>query len=172
MNTPRYRHPLCLRPQGEAQLPLPHLQETFQGQQVGLAQTPMKSLLLPWVPVYVRPCVHPPRVESLFPPVLRSSCTQAPLNFKAECSGAPPPNAGPLGRRAWLGAQSSHSCGRISVIQLFSSLWVAHPGGMGFDYTSHAPLLPSCPGFFFMSLDVEYLFLVGSDLFYRQLFGS
>ena len=35
---------------------------------------------------------------------------------------------------------------------------------MGFDYIVSAPLLPS-RGFFFMSLDVEYLFLVDSSLF-------
>ena len=28
---------------------------------------------LPWFPVHVKSCVHPPRVESLFPPVLWSS---------------------------------------------------------------------------------------------------
>ena len=42
---------------------------------------------LPWVPVQVKSCVHPPRMESLFPPVLWSSCTQALLAFKAKCSG-------------------------------------------------------------------------------------
>ena len=42
---------------------------------------------LPWVPVHMKPCVHPPRVESLFPPILWSSCTQALLAFKAKCSG-------------------------------------------------------------------------------------
>ena len=44
----------------------------------------MKSLLLPWVPVYMRPCVHPPRVESPFPPVLSSFWDL--LAFKAKCS--------------------------------------------------------------------------------------
>ena len=31
-----------------------------------------------WVPVHMRPCVCPPRMEFLFPPALWSSCTQAP----------------------------------------------------------------------------------------------
>ena len=35
--------------------------------------------------VHVRSCVHPPRVESLFPPTLWSFCTQALLGFKAKC---------------------------------------------------------------------------------------
>ena len=38
-----------------------------------------------WVPVYMKPCVRPPRVASLFPPVLWSSCIQAPVAFKAKC---------------------------------------------------------------------------------------
>ena len=40
----------------------------------------------PWVLVLRRPCVHPSRVKSLFPPVRWSSCTQAPLAFKVKCS--------------------------------------------------------------------------------------
>ena len=35
----------------------------------------------------MRPCVCPPRVESLFTPALWSSCNPAPLAFKAKCSG-------------------------------------------------------------------------------------
>ena len=40
------------------------------------------SLLLPWVPMRTLLCVCPPRVESLFPPVLSKSCNQFPLAFK------------------------------------------------------------------------------------------
>ena len=43
--------------QSEPQLPLP-LQETPQGQQVALAQAPIKLLLLPWVPVHMKFCVY------------------------------------------------------------------------------------------------------------------
>ena len=62
------------------------------------------------------PCVPPPWVEFLFPAVLRSSCSQAPLAFKAKCSvdsslQCQTPRLGSLG---W--AQSSHSFGRTSVI--------------------------------------------------------
>ena len=42
---------------------------------------------LSWVPAHVKPCVHPPIVESLFLQVLWSSYTQAQLAFKAKCSG-------------------------------------------------------------------------------------
>ena len=61
--------------------PLP-LQETLQHQQVGLVQSPMGSLLLSLVPMRTLLCVCPPRVESLFPPVLLKSCNQIPLAFK------------------------------------------------------------------------------------------
>ena len=74
-----------LWPQREPQ-PLPLPQETLQDQQVGLGRALMKSLLLPWVSVHTRPCVHPPSVESLFVPVLWSFCIQALLASKANCS--------------------------------------------------------------------------------------
>ena len=41
---------------------------------------------------------------------------------------------------------------------LFSSLWIIHLGGMGFDYMMSVPFLLSHCVFFFMALDVEYLF--------------
>ena len=41
---------------------------------------------LPWDPVHVKVCVRLLRMGSPFPPVLWSSCTQAPLAFNARCS--------------------------------------------------------------------------------------
>ena len=41
---------------------------------------------LPWDPVHMKAHVHLLRMGSLFPPVLWSSCTQAPLAFNARCS--------------------------------------------------------------------------------------
>ena len=117
---------------------------------------------LPWVPVHMKPGVHPPRVESLFPPVLWSSCTQVPLAFKAKSSDAPP-NARPSGWGAWCGAQYSHFCGKTSVIYLFSSLGVAHPVGIGFDFITKVSFLLSCCGFFFVFW-CRISFLVGSKL--------
>ena len=40
-----------------------------------------------WVPVHMRPCVRPLGMESLYPSTLLGSHTQAPLAFKAKCSG-------------------------------------------------------------------------------------
>ena len=70
------------------------LQETLQDQQVGLAQAPIKLLLLPWVPVHVRFCVCPLRVKSLFPrtPEIKPQWPSKP-NFL----GADLPSAGPPG---------------------------------------------------------------------------
>ena len=44
------------------------------------------DLALPWDPVHVKVRVHLLRMGSPFPPVLWSSCTQAPLVFNARCS--------------------------------------------------------------------------------------
>ena len=54
-------------------------------------------------------CVCPPRVESLFPPVLWNSCSQFPVAFEVYSLGIPPPVAGPPGWEAWPGAQNLHS---------------------------------------------------------------
>ena len=40
-----------------------------------------------WIPVYVKPCFCPPSIESLFLPVLWSSCPLLLLAFKAKCFG-------------------------------------------------------------------------------------
>ena len=42
---------------------------------------------LPWVLVYTRFCLYPPRVESLFSPDLWKSCNQIPLAFKVRFPG-------------------------------------------------------------------------------------
>ena len=41
------------------------------------------------------------------------------------------------------GGYNLHNSVRTSLILLFSSLWVTHPMGMGFDFIMIAPLLPS-----------------------------
>ena len=56
VHTPRVSYSCPLSPE-----------ETLHDQQVGLAQAPLKSLLLLWVLVYIRPCVHPLRVDSVSP---------------------------------------------------------------------------------------------------------
>ena len=73
----------------------------------------------------------------------------SPPGSSVKCSGAVCPNARPSGWGAWHRVQNSHSYGRASMIQLFYSLWVTHPVGMGLLISQKAPLLPSCRGFFF-----------------------
>ena len=58
--------------------------ETFQNQQGRSGPGSYEVIALALGPVYMRPCVHPPRVESLFPPVLSSFWDL--LAFKAKCS--------------------------------------------------------------------------------------
>ena len=95
-------------------------------------------------------CVRPPRVGSLFPPVLSKSCNQFPLGFKVDSLWIPPPVAGPPCWEAWRGAQNLHSSGWTSVVYVFASLSVTHPPVMGFDFTLIVPLLPSHCGFSFV----------------------
>ena len=76
--------------------PLP-LQETLQDQQVGLAQGPIKLLLLPWVPMCKRFCVCPLKVKSVSPsPVGLQKLSPTALQSQM-LWGAHLPHAGPLG---------------------------------------------------------------------------
>ena len=70
--------------------------------------------------------VHPPRVESLFPPVLSKSCNQIPLDFKGWFSGNSPSHCRTprLGSVTWASEPSLQwvdFCG-ITVLQ-----FVSHP---------------------------------------------
>ena len=62
MNTTQYVSHQCLCPNSEIQSSLPP-QETLQNHQIGLAQDPIKLLLLPLVPVHVRFYVHSLRLK-------------------------------------------------------------------------------------------------------------
>ena len=104
----------------------PPSQKTLQDQQVGLAQAPMKSLLLLWVLVCVRPWVHPPWVE-FFTPVLWSSCTQAPLAFKAKYSG---------GSSSWC---QTRRLGSLIWGSEFSLLWENFCDIIVLQFVGHPP---------------------------------
>ena len=64
------------------------------------------NFALPWDPVHVKVCVCLLRMGSLFPPVLWSSCAQAPLAFNARCSRGSFSQC----QIPTRGAQNSHSC--------------------------------------------------------------
>ena len=132
----------------------------------------MKSLLLPWV--HMRPCLCPPRVESLFPSVLWSSCNQVPLAFKAEYSG---------GSFSWF--QTSR------LVRLTPQFWVrlrtlTHVGKLlqsncspvcreprWYDIWLHCKYYPSTTLLQFLScvFGQRRSFLVGSSVLYRWLFS-
>ena len=80
----------------------------------------------PWVLMHTLLCVCPPRVESLFPPVLSKSCNQIPLALKVWFSGKSSSNcwAPRLGSLTW-GSEPSFQwvdCCGIIVLQ-----FVSHP---------------------------------------------
>lgn len=125
----------------------------------------MKSLLFPWVPVYMRTYVDLPVAEFLFLPIPWNSCNQAPLAFKARWSG------GSFGCQilrlgAWCGTQNFNSCERIPGIQLFSSFWVIYPSCIEFDCILSTVMffLPSLLWLLFI-FGLRISFLIGSSLF-------
>ena len=70
-------------------------------------------------------CVCPPRVESLFLPVLSKSCNQIPLAFKVWFSRNSSYLCQTPGWEAWCGAQNLHSSGWTSVVSVLQ--FVSHP---------------------------------------------
>ena len=137
-------------------------QETLQHYHVVLVQSPAGSLcrLFPehyllWVLVHARFCLCPPRLESLFPPVLWKSCNQIPMAFKAIFPGGSQ-SLCQVPRLGSLMCSSEPSQYFFGI--LFSSLWVTHLAGIRFNFNMIASLLPSHCGFFFV-------FVVGSLFF-------
>ena len=95
-------------------------------------------------------CFCPPRVKSLFLPVLEvlqlNPCglqSQIPWGFLVPLSDSPV-------WENWCVAQNLHNSGRTSLVLFFSSLWLAYLVGMGFDFIIISPLLPSHCGFSFV----------------------
>ena len=76
--------------------------------------------------------------QSCGSPVIRSC-----WSLKSDSLGIPSPLVGYTGCEAWCGSQNLHNSGRISLVLLFSSLWVTYSVGIGFDFIVLAPLLPS-----------------------------
>ena len=62
-------------------------------------------------------------------PIIKSHWPSRPdsLGIHSSFVGSP-------GWEAWRGVQSLHNSARTSLLLLFSSLWVTHPAGMGFDF--------------------------------------
>ena len=69
---------------------------------------------------------------------------------KSDSLGIPSPFPRLPGWGARHEAQNLHNSGRISLVLLFSSLWVTYLVGLGFDFIMSVPLLQSCRRFFFV----------------------
>ena len=69
----------------------------------------------PWDPVPMKLCVHPPRVEFLFPGVLWSSCGQELLAFTTRCSGQDP--------LAFTTKCSGHSSSQCQTPKVGNLMW-------------------------------------------------
>ena len=96
-----------------------------------------------WVLVHMRPCVRPPRVESLFPPVLWISCTHSLLAFNTKWFGGSSfwcqtPWQGSLSWDSELTLLWENFYG-IIILQFVGLPW-GRGGGMEFDYISSALL--------------------------------
>ena len=138
-------------------------QKTLQHQQVTLVQSPVESLLLSsWVLVFARFCLYPPRLESLCPPVLWKSCNQIPLAFKVRFPEASQsfcwvPRLGSL---RWV----------LNLTTVREFLWYYCSPVCGSPIWRVWDLIWSwlCPSYHLaaasLSLDMGYLFLVGSNV--------
>ena len=117
---------------------------------------------LGWVPVHVKTCVCPPRADSLFLPVLWSSCAQTLLAFKAKGS------AGSSSQYQTLRLRNLRQGSELSLLwenlsNRINFLSVGHPPGRLGILLSHK----SAPPTFMM-----WLFLFGCEIsFFTQIPG-
>ena len=145
-------------------------EEILQDPKINLAQVPMESLLFPgpqctWKLVWILQ-----EWSLCFSQSCGTTAHKHHWPSKPNALGAPPFNARLLDWWNWRGAQNLYLWENLCDT-IFSSLWVVHPVGIGFDYIMKASLLLSHCGFFFV-FGYRISFLVGSSLFCQQLFSS
>ena len=123
----------------------PPLPETLQDQKVGLAQAPIKLVLLPWVLVCVRFCVHPLRVNSISPiPVRLLNLSPAGLQNQMSrglCSWCRTPGLGSLTWGSELSLLWENLC-NIIILQFVG----CPPRGYGtwlYHESTHLAVVPS-----------------------------
>ena len=107
------------------------------------------SALFFWVLVHTRSCLCPPRLESLFSPVLWKSCNQIPVASKVRVPRFPNSFGNPqVGSLTWGFEPLQQWANFFGIIVLQS---VGHPpAGMRLDFIVIVPLLPSHCGFSFV----------------------
>ena len=106
----------CPSPYSELQLTPASPGRHPRGHQVNSVPGAHGVTALPWFPVLMKPCVHPPRVEFLFSPVLWQSAIKCCWPSKPDTLESPPPDAKPPGWGVWHAAQNFHSSGRASTV--------------------------------------------------------
>ena len=72
------------------------------------------------------------------------------LASRSDSLGIPSPFVRSPGWEAWHGVLNLQDSRRTSLVLLFSSLWVTHLAGTGFDFILIVPLLPYSCNFFFV----------------------
>ena len=92
---------------------------------------------------------EPSKTGVSFPQSRGSPVIKSCWPSKSDSLGIPTPFAGSPGWKGWHGAQNLLNSGRMSLILLFSCLWVAHLECVGFYFIMIVLLLPSHCGFFF-----------------------
>ena len=108
-------------------------QETLQHYQVVLVQSPVRSLLLSSGSWCGQDFVCGFQGWSLcFPQSCASPIIKACWPSRSDSLGIPSPIFGSLGWEGWCGIQNLHNSRRISLVLLFSSLWLTHLVGLKF----------------------------------------
>ena len=130
-----------------------------------MAQPPVQSLLLSSESWCVQCFVCALQVWSPWFPLSCESLVTKSYWLSRSCSlGIPRPFVGSPGSKARSVTQNLHNSGRTSLVLLFSSLWITHLVGMGFDFIMIVPLLQSRCSFFFVFGRGVSFFLVGSSI--------
>ena len=109
-----------------------------------------------WVLVHAKFCLCPPRLAFLFPQSFGRYIIKSCWPSRPDSLRIPGPFAGSLGWEDWCGVQNLHNSGRTSLVLLFSSLWVTHPVGIGFDSIMIVSLLPPRFSFFVFECGVSF----------------
>ena len=124
-----------------------------------------------WVLAHVRFCLCLQDWSICFSQSRESPVIISHWPSRPDSLGIPNPFVGCPGWEAWCVVQNLHNTGRTSLVLLFSSLWVTHLAGMGFDFIVLHPsyhLVTASS----LSLDMRYLFffLVGSSILLLVVF--
>ena len=110
-----------------------------------------------WVLAHVRFCLCLQDWSICFSQSRESPVIISHWPSRPDSLGIPNPFVGCPGWEAWCVVQNLHNTGRTSLVLLFSSLWVTHLAGMGFDFIVLHPsyhLVTASS----LSLDMRYLF--------------